>query len=128
MTTNNDASSQNNDDSNQFIYRQARLSKALENSELTALALNPGPSLSYLTGLHFHLSERPIVAIFVPHTPTILTLPELEAGKTEGLPYPIQVFPYGEDPGIGLTYSARQHLPQRLGITNWASNRRVCGI
>jgi Xaa-Pro dipeptidase len=25
-------------------------------------------------------------------------MPELEAGKTTGLPYPVQVFPYGEDP------------------------------
>lgn len=81
-----------------FIQRQTRLSNALANSKFSALALNPGPSLIYLTGLHFHLMERPVVAIFSPGHPPTLIIPELEAAKVSGLPYPLNVFTYGEDP------------------------------
>ena len=36
----------------------------MKSAGLDAVALNPGPSLTYLTGLHLHLMERPTVAIF----------------------------------------------------------------
>ena len=78
--------------------RLSRLSESLRTSGLEALALNAGPSLVYLTGLHFHLSERPVVALFtIDHEP-VLVLPELEMLKVTGLPYQIKAFPYGEDP------------------------------
>ncbi len=78
--------------------RQSRLTTSLYKAGLNALVLNPGPSLTYLTGLNFHLMERPVIAIFIPHNPITIILPELEAGKTESLPFNVQVFPYGEDP------------------------------
>lgn len=78
--------------------RQAKLANALQVSGLDALALNPGPSLTYLTGLEFHLSERPVVVIFIPHAPSIIILPNLEAAKLDAYPLPIKVFTYGEDP------------------------------
>lgn len=81
-----------------YLLRQSRLSSALISNRLNALVLNPGPSLTYLTGLHFHLMERPVVAIFVPNSQPILVLPELETAKVRKLPYPLQAFPYGEDP------------------------------
>ncbi len=81
-----------------FALRQSHLAAALVSSGINALALNPGPSLTYLTGLHFHLSERPVVALFAPHMPPILILPELETAKLVGLPFEAQFFPYGEDP------------------------------
>jgi Xaa-Pro dipeptidase len=62
------------------------------------MLLNPGPSLAYLTGLNFHLMERPVMVLFVPHTPPVLVLPELEAAKVSHLPFPIQAFTFGEDP------------------------------
>lgn len=52
----------------------------------------------YFTGLHFHLSERPIMAIFTRDEPPTFILPELEQGKLEGSPGEYRVFPYGEDP------------------------------
>ena len=85
-------------DENIFYKRHAQLAVAIQTSGLDVLALNPGKSLTYLTGLHFHLSERPVLALFVPHTPPIVVLPELEALKVKGLNYPVQAFPYGEDP------------------------------
>lgn len=83
---------------NPYSSRHAQLAVAIQTSNLDVLALNPGKSLTYLTGLHFHLSERPVLVLFVPHTPPIIVLPELEALKVESLSYPVQAFPYGEDP------------------------------
>jgi hypothetical protein len=48
--------------------RLAHLSTSIRTANLDALALNPGPSLVYLTGLHFHLMERPTVAFFTAQT------------------------------------------------------------
>jgi len=83
--------------------RQSRLTTSLYKAGLNALILNPGPSLTYLTGLNFHLMERPVIALFIPHNPITFVLPELEAGKTESLPFGAQVFTYGEDPASWLS-------------------------
>ncbi|HEX7976743.1 MAG TPA: Xaa-Pro peptidase family protein [Anaerolineales bacterium] len=104
-----------------FLNRHAKLYQALNQAGLDALILNPGPSLVYLTGLHFHLSERPVIAIFIPNAPVVLALPELEAGKTEGLPFKTQVFPYSEDPAgwpavIGQAMQAAGLLDSNVGI------------
>ncbi|MFC1936890.1 M24 family metallopeptidase [Chloroflexota bacterium] len=78
--------------------RQKKISQALAKANLDALVLNPSPSLVYFTGLHFHLSERPVV-LFMPASGTpALVLPELEAQKLHNLPYPLESFTYGEDP------------------------------
>ena len=84
--------------SNNFLSRQARLNQALQSANLSALALNPGASLTYLTGLHFHLSERPVIALFSPGQPVHIILPELEQAKLLDLTYPTKAYPYGEDP------------------------------
>lgn len=81
-----------------MLSRQARLTTLLSQDGLDALALNPGPTLTYLTGLNFHLSERPVVLILVPPNPPVLVLPELEAGKIDTLPFPVRAFAYNENP------------------------------
>ncbi len=81
-----------------FNSRLSNLSKLLQASGPDALALNAGPSLVYLTGLHFHLSERPVVVLFTPDHEPVIVLPELEMLKLAGLPYQINAFPYGENP------------------------------
>ncbi len=77
--------------------RQAKLAALLPEVGLDALALNAGPSLSYFTGLPFHLMERPAVALFKPGVTPALVLPELEFGKTRGLSYALETFAYSED-------------------------------
>lgn len=81
------------------LSRQANLASVLKTSELDALALNPGSSLTYLTNLHFHLMERPIIALFVPDSPLVVVLPELETAKIKELQFPVQAFQYTDDPG-----------------------------
>jgi len=78
--------------------RQEKLATTILNSGLGGFILNPGPSLHYLTGLHFHLSERPVVVFFIPGKPVRIVLPELETAKVQNLPYPARVYPYNEDP------------------------------
>ncbi|MBK5109112.1 MAG: aminopeptidase P family protein [Anaerolineales bacterium] len=81
-----------------FKDRQHRLDEALQETDLQGVVLNAGPSLTYLTGLHFHLSERPVVAMFTPGKPPVIVLPELEAGKLADLSYPVEQFTYNEKP------------------------------
>ena len=82
------------------------LTTLLNQSGLTALALNPGPSLTYLTGLQFHLMERPTVALFTADGRIGFVLPILEQAKLDGLPVEIQVFPFSDDPA---TWGAAFH-------------------
>lgn len=83
---------------NIFKKRQEKLAAEMQKSGLQAVAINPGPSLVYLTGLHFHLMERPVVAIFSPGKALAIALPELEVRKLEGLAYPVKSYAYPEDP------------------------------
>jgi Xaa-Pro dipeptidase len=88
----------NKPDSAPQITRQTKLQVILQSTGLDSLILNAGPSLTYLTGLHFHLSERPVLVIFLPDKSPLIVLPELEQEKLKNLSFAIQAFPYGEDP------------------------------
>ena len=93
-----------------YGQRQAQLSHALRAARLDALVLNPGPSLVYLTGIGFHLMERPVVAIFIPNTPVCFIIPQLEEAKMQGLSFATQHFLFGEDSNTwGSTYTAGMH-------------------
>lgn len=82
------------------LARVERLRTALEEGRLQAVALNPGPTLTYLTGVEFHLMERPVVLLVGRQADPVLVLPELEALKVDQIPYPVQAFTYGEDPTL----------------------------
>jgi len=99
--------------------RLKRLQESLQAHNVDCLALIAGTNLRYLTGLQFHLSERPVTGFFPVNGTPVLVAPALEAGKLAALPFEMQRFTYedGEDPesayrqGIGA-------LPevQRLGV------------
>jgi Xaa-Pro dipeptidase len=78
--------------------RLDKLNASLQTSGLDAVILNPGPTLTHLTGLHFHLMERPVVLMFARDREPAIVLPELELQKVASLPYKLQVFPYSENP------------------------------
>jgi Xaa-Pro dipeptidase len=79
-----------------------RLTQLIEQARargFDALAVVPGPNLFYLTGLSFHLSERPVVVLFpVNRTPAII-VPAFEAGKVESTSIRMDVFPYTDEEG-----------------------------
>ena len=91
-----------------------RLNSSLPNSDLDAVILNPGPTLTHLTGLHFHLMERPVVFLFAKDQDPAIVLPELELQKVASLPYQLQVFPYPENPAEWDT--AFRKATQALGL------------
>ncbi|MBI9047411.1 MAG: aminopeptidase P family protein [Anaerolineaceae bacterium] len=75
-----------------------KLKKALNKTGLQGLALNPGPTMKYLTGLDFHLSERPTVVIITKDKEPAIILPEFEYhGIQEKIPG-YKTFPYIDDP------------------------------
>jgi Xaa-Pro dipeptidase len=75
-----------------------KLHASLRTSGLDAVILNPGPTLTYLTGLRFHLMERPVVLFFAKDRVPAIVMPELELQKVASLPYELQVFTYPENP------------------------------
>jgi Xaa-Pro dipeptidase len=90
--------SNSNSTNSPYNIRQARLAAAFTKSGFDCVVLNPGPSLTYLTGLNFHLMERPIIAVFLPAEAPVIILPRLEMLKLEELPFSIRPFPYDENP------------------------------
>ncbi|HTO99824.1 MAG TPA: Xaa-Pro peptidase family protein [Anaerolineales bacterium] len=78
--------------------RLEHLNVSLSQAGLDAVVLNPGPTFAYLTGVSFHLMERPVVLLIAPGKKPVLVLPELEKLKVDLFPYPIDAFMYGENP------------------------------
>ncbi len=78
--------------------RLNRLYTLIRASGLDAMVFNPGPTLNYLTGLTFHLMERPVVLLLVPDELPVLVLPELEAAKLPQATIPLRGVMYGENP------------------------------
>ena len=75
-----------------------KLHASLRTSDLDAVILNPGPTLTHLSGLRFHLMERPVVLLFAKDQTPAIVLPELELQKVTSLPYELLVFAYPENP------------------------------
>lgn len=95
--------------------RREKLIQLMNEQGIDAVAVNAGPSMAYLTGLHFHLMERPVVVVFTKDaTPTII-LPELEKAKLAHLNYDVRCFTYGEDPASWGQVFATALSELRLG-------------
>ncbi len=65
------------------------------------VAIMPGVNMAYFTGLSFHLSERPTLALFPTSGDPALILPALEATKPESGPVTIdwRLFPWTDEEG-----------------------------
>ena len=68
--------------------RLSQLQTAMVQAGLDAVALNPGPTFTYLTGVRFHLMERPVVLLVAGAGDPVLVLPEFEAAQ--GRPLSLQ--------------------------------------
>jgi Xaa-Pro dipeptidase len=87
-----------------YKRRLVQLVEQLSAQGFDILALVPGPNLFYLTGLSFHVSERPIVAMFPVDEDPIIVLPELEAAKVGQSPVRLDVFPYTDENGYTMAF------------------------
>jgi Xaa-Pro dipeptidase len=90
-------------DSQLYAQRHEQLIERMRAHDLEALVLVPGPNMFYLTGLSFHLSERPILAIFREDGQRAIVLPKLESGKVEHADE-MQVFSYTDEDGHQATF------------------------
>jgi Xaa-Pro dipeptidase len=73
------------------------LAQSLNKQNLDAVVLLPGSNLQYLTGLSFHLMERPILLIITPGYKPLLIVPDLERNKAETSTLELELFTYQED-------------------------------
>jgi Xaa-Pro dipeptidase len=97
-------------------------------AQLDAVAINPGPTLVHLTGVSFHLMERPIVLIVPRDGDPVMVLPEFEMTKAAVIPFKIKGFTYGENPAewnavfreavqsLGLTQSTIGVEPRQMRL------------
>ena len=85
------------------------------------VALNPGPSLRYLTGLSFHLMERPVVVLVGSNRRLKVILPELELANVADMPFEAEIHTFGDDPATWqrIYETALQDIsaiPLRVGV------------
>ena len=104
-----------------YASRLQRLRTALTKANLDCAITIAGPNLYYLTGLLFHLSERPTVGFFpVSGTPVIVAGALEESKITSDPPYPIKAIAYTDADGPASAFrEAAQSLKlsrARLGI------------
>jgi len=78
--------------------RYAHLTDLMQSAGLDALVLNPGPTMTYLTSLIFHLNERPTVLLISPQAAPALILAELEILKAKLSSIPVHPFTYNDNP------------------------------
>ena len=81
-----------------FKKRQEAILSSLGDKGIDGLVLNAGPSLVYFSGLHFHLSERPVLFFLVTGKKPLIILPALEEPKLEGLDFEVEPLTYPDDP------------------------------
>jgi Xaa-Pro dipeptidase len=111
-----------------------RLKQLQREGRIDYVALVPGPSLVYFTGLHMHLSERPIVALIPSDDrPPILIAPFFEVGKaTSGpvrLDWQVHSYPDGVPYQVAFDEAAAAHglrdatigvEPAQMRVLEWS--------
>ena len=108
--------------------RLSRLVELLQQQQIDALVLNPGPTFTYLTGLQMHLMERPTVLFITSFGQAALVLPYLEKEKLAEGELELQAFTYEDDPAnwggafreaieaLGLAQAKLAAEPSRLRL------------
>ncbi len=98
--------------------RITRLLQLAAQHNLDAVGIMPGPNLHYFTALHFHLSERPTLALFPVQGQPALICPAFEATKTTRSNLPWQLFTYvdGQDPLEAFQAACRALLLERVRL------------
>lgn len=78
--------------------RLDRTAARIQQDGLDAIVINPTPSLFYFSGLHFHLSERPVLLILPAEGTPAMILPELEVSKVESSDFKCRLFSFNDNP------------------------------
>jgi len=86
-----------------MLNRIPRVLKLLKKLNYDALAINASADLTYLTGLKFHLSERPVILLITPSKQPAIIFPRLEMEKVKNYPLELSLYPYEEEKTQWLT-------------------------
>jgi len=105
------------------LARLQRLKSALTETALDCVAAIAGPNLYYLTGLSFHLSERPTVGFFPREGDPVIVAGILEESKIKSkVPYPLRAFYYTDADGPAAAFreaaTALKLSHTQLGVEN----------
>jgi len=79
----------------------------------------------YFTGLQFHLSERPTVAIFAPGQTPAIVLPALETDKPDRAPIPFRKFTYTDEQGPAAAFGGACAALKLKGASLGVEGRRM---
>lgn len=92
--------------------RLQKLTKEMLSHGVDGLAVVPGPNMEYLSGIHSHLSERPVVLFFPADDDPAIIIPVLEAMKArEAGIRPDRIFDWTDEEGYtGAFQRACAHL------------------
>lgn len=94
---------------------KSRLNRLTEISGVDAVAILPGASLEYFTGLHLHLSERPIILLATPDGNLSIIIPELEVPQLQARP-DLEIRPFAWNDVDGYQGAFAEAL-RELGLT-----------
>lgn len=95
---------------------KARQNRLREIAGVEAIAVVPGANMIYFTGLHFHLSERPIIGLFTPDGNLSMIIPELEVPKLHERPdLEVRAFPWNDADGF---MPAFEQAVRELGLSD----------
>jgi Xaa-Pro dipeptidase len=81
-----------------YTQRQQNVLCALQEIGCDGLVLNAGPSLAYISGLQFHLMERPVVFLLVAGEKPFIVLPALEEQKLDTVDFDLEAISYADNP------------------------------
>lgn len=92
--------------------RLQRLTEQIVAHGLDGLALVPGPNLTYVSGIHTHMSERPVVLFLPADDDPAIIIPSLEAMKARDVGIPeARIFDWNDAEGYhGAFQQACAHL------------------
>jgi Xaa-Pro dipeptidase len=105
--------------------RLRRLAAATAAADLAAVAVVPGPNMVYLTGLSFHLSERPVMAFFPVSGPPVLIVPALEESKARSAPFASGLCTYDDVAGPAGAFREALAALDVAGRTVGVEGRRI---
>jgi len=97
--------------------RLQKLTKQMLAHGVDGIAVVPGPNMVYLSGIHSHLSERPIVLFFPTDDDPAIIIPNLEAIKAREAGIPEEhIFAWSDEEGYT---SAFQQACARLELADY---------
>ncbi len=97
--------------------RLQRLTQQILAHGLDGIALVPGPNMVYISGIHAHLSERPIVLFLPADDDPAIIIPTLEAVKARQAGIPDEhIFAWTDDEGYTTAF---QQACARLELSDY---------